>query len=51
VPGDLERAFFRAGTQSLPTALWPVDDEATDVLVRGYYTRLLAGVLTTDPLP
>jgi uncharacterized protein (TIGR03382 family) len=40
----LERAFFRAGTPSLLTTLWPVNDEATALLMEGFYARLRAGV-------
>ncbi len=46
----MERAFFRAGTPSLLTTLWPVDDEATSVLMQGFYTRLRAGVPKADAL-
>lgn len=46
----LERAFFRAGTSSLLTTLWPVDDQATALLVQGFYTRLRAGTPRAESL-
>ena len=46
----LERAFFRAGTSSLLTTLWPVDDQATALLVQSFYTHLRAGVPRAEAL-
>jgi len=46
----LERAFLRAGTASLVTTLWPVDDQATEMLVQGFYTQLSAGVPRAEAL-
>lgn len=40
----LERAFIRAGTPSLLTTLWSVDDAATKILMKQFYTHLQAGV-------
>jgi len=40
----LERAFIRAGSPSLLTTLWPVDDAATAALMERFYTHLRAGV-------
>jgi MYXO-CTERM domain-containing protein len=39
----LERAFIRAGSPSLLTTLWRVDDAATAELMERFYTHLRAG--------
>jgi CHAT domain-containing protein len=46
----LERAFLRAGSPSLLTTLWPVDDEATAELMEQFYTHLRAGVPKAEAL-
>ena len=46
----LERAFVRAGSPSLLTTLWPVDDEATAELMERFYTHLRAGVSKAEAL-
>jgi len=46
----LERAFVRAGSPSLLTTLWPVDDEATAELMERFYTHLRAGVPKAEAL-
>ncbi len=39
----LRRALMVAGTETLVTSLWKVDDDATSELMAGYYHHLLAG--------
>jgi CHAT domain-containing protein/Tfp pilus assembly protein PilF len=46
----LERAFLRAGTSSLLTTLWPVDDEATAALMQSFYRLLRSGVPKAEAL-
>jgi len=46
----LERAFIRAGTPSILSTLWSVDDAATARLMRLFYTHLKAGVSKGDAL-
>jgi len=46
----LERAFVRAGSPSLLTTLWPVDDAATAELMERFYTHLRAGVPKAEAL-
>jgi len=46
----LERAFVRAGSPSLLTTLWPVDDSATAVLMERFYTHLRAGIPKAEAL-
>jgi CHAT domain-containing protein len=46
----LERAFIRAGSPSLLTTLWPVDDAATAALMEQFYTHLRAGVSKAEAL-
>jgi CHAT domain-containing protein len=46
----LERAFVRAGSPSLLTTLWPVDDAATAELMKRFYTHLRAGVPKAEAL-
>ncbi len=40
----LTRAFIYAGTPSIITSLWSVDDEATSLLMERFYTHLQAGM-------
>lgn len=46
----LERAFVRAGTPSLLSTLWPVDDAATSTLMEHFYTHLRSGVPKAESL-
>jgi len=46
----LERAFIRAGSPSLLTTLWSVDDAATAELMGWFYTHLRAGVSKAEAL-
>jgi CHAT domain-containing protein len=46
----LERAFVRAGSPSLLSTLWPVDDAATAALMERFYTHLRAGVPKAEAL-
>jgi len=46
----LERAFFRAGTPTLLTTLWPVDDEATAAFMTSFYTHLREGAPKAEAL-
>lgn len=46
----LERAFIRAGSPSLLTTLWPVDDVATAELMQRFYTHLRGGVPKAEAL-
>lgn len=39
----LQRAFKRAGVQSLVMSLWPVPDEATNLLMQYFYSNLMMG--------
>lgn len=39
----LQRAFKRAGVQSLLVSLWPVPDEATKLLMQYFYLNLMTG--------
>ena len=39
----LQRAFKKAGVQSLLMSLWEVDDEATQVLMTAFYQNLING--------
>ncbi len=39
----LGRAFLAAGTSSLVTSLWPVEDNATNELMKSFYEHLLRG--------
>ncbi len=39
----LNRAFLYAGTPSTITSLWSVDDQATGLLMKSFYTHLKAG--------
>ncbi len=40
----LTRAFFFAGTPSIITSLWAVDDDATSLLMARFYTHLQGGM-------
>lgn len=40
----LQRAFKRAGVQSLLMSLWPVPDDATKLLMQYFYADLMTGV-------
>lgn len=46
----LERAFIRAGSPSLLTTLWPVNDAATAQLMERFYTHLRAGAPKAEAL-
>ncbi|MBR6188320.1 MAG: CHAT domain-containing protein [Prevotella sp.] len=39
----LQRGFKRAGVNSLLMTLWPVDDDATQILMKQFYQNLMAG--------
>jgi CHAT domain-containing protein len=39
----LGRAFLAAGAESLVMSLWPVEDNATNDLMKLFYRRLLSG--------
>ena len=39
----LQRGFKRAGAKAMLLSLWDVDDEATSLLMRSFYGRLMAG--------
>lgn len=39
----LGRAFLAAGVSSLVMSLWPVEDDATNILMQFFYRNLLAG--------
>jgi hypothetical protein len=47
IPGDeavgLAAAFLRAGVRTLVVSLWPVEDESTSVLMRGFHFRVRQG--------
>jgi CHAT domain-containing protein len=44
--GSLQRAFHRAGAQWVLSTLWPIDDDATAVLMQAFHQELRAG---SDP--
>jgi CHAT domain-containing protein len=44
----LRRAFDLAGARTLVTSLWPVDDGAARVWMRGLYEKRLSGLSTVD---
>jgi len=46
----LERAFIRAGTPSLLSTLWSVDDAATAELMKRFYTHLQTGLSKGEAL-
>ena len=39
----LQRGFKKAGVESLLMSLWPVDDQATQMLMVEFYKQLLSG--------
>lgn len=45
---SLRRAFDLAGARTLVTSLWPVDDGAARVWMRGLYEKRLSGLSTVD---
>ena len=53
-PGDevvgLTRAFLYAGTPTVVSSLWSVDDEATEFLMVQFYLNLLDGKSKADAL-
>lgn len=46
----LQRAFKMAGVQSILMSLWPVNDEATQVLMSDFYRNLTAGMTKREAL-
>ncbi|WP_224370983.1 CHAT domain-containing tetratricopeptide repeat protein [Hyalangium versicolor] len=46
----LRRALVVAGTETLVTSLWKVNDEATQELMEGYYRHMVAGLGRTSAL-
>ncbi len=46
----LTRAFIYAGTPSIMTSLWSVDDEATSLLMEQFYTNMQAGMGKAEAL-
>ena len=46
----LQRGFKIAGINSLLMSLWPVDDEATQLLMTAFYTKYLTGVSKKEAL-
>lgn len=44
------RSFLSAGAQSLLVSLWPVSDEATELLMTRFYTELLRGTSPGDSM-
>ena len=46
----LQRGFKKAGAQSLLMSLWPVDDEATCLLMTEFYSNWLSGKTKHDAL-
>ena len=46
----LPRVFFYAGARSVVSALWPVDDRASALFMRLFYSRLREGVGVSEAL-
>jgi CHAT domain-containing protein len=46
----LTRAFFYAGASSVIVSLWPVEDQATSLLMTRFYERLKAGATKDEAL-
>ena len=46
----LTRAFLYAGTPSVVTTLWTIDDEASGALMLAFYNHLRAGLSTAEAL-
>jgi CHAT domain-containing protein len=46
----LNRAFIYAGTPSVIASLWTVDDEATSILMKSFYTHLRQGMSKAESL-
>lgn len=40
---DIARPFFYAGARSVLASLWPIDDEATRLLMTSFYRALISG--------
>jgi len=47
---SLANAFIGAGVPSVLATLWPVDDEATRLLIRSFYSNLASGMNTAEAL-
>lgn len=46
----LQRGFKKAGAKTLLMSLWKVDDNATRMLMTGFYSNLVAGMSKTEAL-
>ncbi len=47
---SLANAFIGAGVPSVLATLWPVDDKATRLLIRSFYSHLSSGMNTAEAL-
>lgn len=47
---DLSRCFFRAGARTVVASLWRIEDRATAVLMREFYTALIGGMTMAQAL-